>query len=265
MMPSIQTNGITLAYGAQGVGRPLLLISGVGYGAWYWRKLAPELARRYRVITFDNRGVGDSDKPDGPYTAQLLAADTIGLLDGLGIGAAYVLGHSLGGMIAQELALARPDLVDRLILASTTHGGPQAVPITAEALEVLTNRAGDPVDLFNRGMAVSTGPGFVERHPEVIAELLAYRMTGPVPPAQYGAQVVAGAQHDAAERLGEIACPTLILTGSEDKVVPPGNAQLLAARIPGARVTILPGLGHHFPIEDLAATAAAIEAFLGVE
>jgi pimeloyl-ACP methyl ester carboxylesterase len=134
--------------------------------------------------------------------------------------------------------------------------------VTPAALDVLTNRAGDPAELFRRGMAVSTGPGFAERHPEIIAELFAYRMSEPVPPAQYAAQVGAGTQHDAAERLGAIACPALILTGSEDQVVPPGNAELLAAKIPSASVAILPGLGHHFPIEDPAATIAAIRSFL---
>jgi 3-oxoadipate enol-lactonase len=261
-MPTIQTNDITIAYESRGDGQPLVLIGGVGYGAWYWRGIAPALAEHCRVIAFDNRGVGGSDKPDGPYTIAMLAADTIGLLDGLGVMSACVLGHSLGGFVAQELALARPDLVGRLILAATHHGGPDAIPVTPAALDVLTNREGDPADLFRRGMTVSTGPGFAERHPEIIAELFAYRMTNPVPPPQYAAQVGAGAQHDAAGRVGAIVCPTLVITGSEDQVVPPGNAELLAAKIPGARTTILPGLGHHFPIEDPAATIAAIRTFL---
>jgi pimeloyl-ACP methyl ester carboxylesterase len=261
-MPVTNTNGILLAYDMQGAGHPLVLISGVGYGAWYWRGIVPELARHYQVVTFDNRGAGGSDKPDGPYTTPMMAADTIGLLEDLGIASAYVLGHSLGGFVAQELALARPDLVGRLILAATHHGGPGAIPVTPAALDVLTNRAGDRVDLFRRGMAVSTGPGFAERHPEIIAELFDYRMTNPVPPAQYAAQVGAGAQHDTAARLHALACPTLVLSGSDDQVVPAGNAELLAAKIPGAQVTILPGLGHHFPIEDPAATIAAIRAFL---
>lgn len=261
-MPSIQSNGITLAYEVQGTGDPLLLITGLGYGMWYWRKLAPELAQRYRVITFDNRGSGDSDKPEGPYTAELLAADTAGLLDGLGVEQTCVLGHSMGGFVAQELALTRPELVRKLILAATSHGGPNAVPIGPEALEVMTKRDGDPVELFNRGMAVATGPGFVGRRPDVIAELFAYRMTNPVPPAQYAAQLNVGLTFDSEARVGAIACPTLILTGAEDRVVPAANAPLLAAKIPGARLVSLPGLGHHFPLEDQAATVAAIRSFL---
>lgn len=261
-MPTIRANGINLAYEIQGAGHPLLLISGVGYGGWYWRRLASALAGAYQVIMFDNRGTGASEKPDGPYTVAMLAEDAAGLLDGLGARGAYVLGHSLGGFVAQELALARPDLVAKLILAATSHGGPNAIPVTPAALAVLTSRDGDPVELFNRGVAISTGPGFVERHPEVLRELFDYRASGPVPPAQYAAQVAAGARFDAEARLGAIACPTLILSGAADQVVPTGNAALLAARIRGAHVAILPGLGHHFPIEDTAATAAAIHDFL---
>lgn len=269
-MPTILSNGITLAYDIQGTGHPLLLISGIGYGGWYWYRLAPILAAGaqtgaaspLQVITFDNRGAGGSDKPDGPYTTAMMAADAIGLLDGLGVTQAHVLGHSLGGYIAQEVALARPDLVSKLILAATTTGGPNAIPVTPEALKVMTERNGDPMELFRRGVAVSTGPGFAQRHPDVVEALWAYRASNPVPAAQYAAQVMAGAQHDAEVRLGEIRCPTLILFGAEDRVVPPANAALLAQKIQGAQVKILPGLGHHIALEDPETMARLIIDFL---
>jgi 3-oxoadipate enol-lactonase len=123
----------------------------------------------------------------------MLAADTAGLLDHLNLKNAIVLGHSLGGFIAQELAITRPDLISRLILASTNHGGPDVIPITPEALQVLTDRSGDPAELVKRGIVIATAPGFAERQPEVVQELLAYRFTNPVPPAQNTAQVMAGA------------------------------------------------------------------------
>ncbi|HJW83435.1 MAG TPA: alpha/beta hydrolase, partial [Anaerolineae bacterium] len=191
-MPTIQSNGITLAYDILGSGHPLLLITGVGYGRWFWHKVVPGLAQHFRMITFDNRGAGESAKPDGPYSVPMLAADTAGLLDALGIKGAYVLGHSLGGYIAQELIVSRPDLVSRVILASTNHGGQKVIPITPEALQVLTNRQGDPIELIQRGIAVACAPGFAERKPEVVQELIDYRLTNPVPPAQYSAQVMAG-------------------------------------------------------------------------
>ena len=265
MVGRLTVGEIAMAYEVTGEGHPLVLIAGVGYGGWFWHRVVPALAEQFQVSTFDNRGAGATDKPDGPYTTPMMAQDTAGLLDGLGVRRAYVMGHSLGGFIAQELALARPDLVERLILASTTYGGPNVIPITPEALEVLTNREGDPVELVRRGIGVACAPGFAERHPEVVQELLDYRLTNPVPPAQYQAQVMAGAEHNAEERIGRITCPVLVLFGEDDRVVPPGNADLLAQKLPNARVKILPGVGHIFPIEDPEATVEAMLEFLKPE
>lgn len=267
-MPTIQPNGITLAYEVLGSGHPLLLITGVGYGRWFWHKVTPGLAQHFQVITFDNRGAGESDKPDGPYSVPMLAADTAGLIDALDIRDAYVLGHSLGGYIAQELIISRPDRVSRAILASTNHGGQKVIPITPEALQVLTNRQGDPIELIQHGIAVACAPGFAERKPEVVQELINYRLTNPVPPAQYAAQVMAGAGTAAytddvvEQRMNAIQVPALILFGEHDKVVPPGNADLMASKLPDARIKILPGVGHIFPIEDPEATVEAMIEFL---
>jgi pimeloyl-ACP methyl ester carboxylesterase len=227
----------------------------------------PELAKKIQVITFDNRGAGDSDKPDGPYTVPMLAADTAGLLDALNIKNAYVMGHSLGGYIAQELMITRPDLIGKLILASTNFGGTKVIPITPEAMKVLTDRSGDPVELVKRGIAIACAPGFAEKYSAVAQELLQYRFTNPVPPAQYAAQVAAGAgtmaytddQVDA--RMKAIKAPTLIMFGEFDRVVPPGNADLMAQKIIGAKIKIIPGTGHMFPIENPKAAVKAIEEF----
>src|SRR3990172_6451852 len=102
-MPTLQSNGITLAYEQQGAGRPLLFISGVGYGGWFWRKVAPGLAAHFQVVTFDNRGAGGSHKPDGPYTLPMMAADAAGLLDALYLKGAGGFGPSLGGFLPQEV------------------------------------------------------------------------------------------------------------------------------------------------------------------
>jgi pimeloyl-ACP methyl ester carboxylesterase len=268
-MPFVRSNGIDICYQVNGAGRPLLLIAGVGYGQWFWRKVVPGLGKRYRVITFDNRGAGESDKPAGPYSVPMMAADTAGLLDALNIKGAYVLGHSLGGYIAQELIVARPDLVGKLILASTNYGGAKTIPITVEAMKVLTDRSGDPVELIRRGIAIAGAPGFAERRLEVAKELVEYRFTNPVPPVQYAAQVAAGAamvaftEEVVDQRMAAIRVPTLILFGEYDNVVPPGNAKLMANKIAGAKVKILPGVGHIFAIEDPPATIAAVAEFMG--
>jgi pimeloyl-ACP methyl ester carboxylesterase len=267
-MPVKQINGIEIYYEITGSGEPLLLIAGVGYGCWFWRKLVSELETDFQVITFDNRGSGQTAKPEGPYTVPMLTADTAGLLDALELEKVNVLGHSLGGFVAQELAVSRPELVGRLILASTNHGGMKVVPITPEALEVMTNREGDPVELVKRGIGIACAPGFTDAHPDVVKELIDYRFTNPVPPAQYQAQVAAGAataaytDEEVNERMASIQVPTLILSGEHDRVVPPGNAQLMAEKIANARVVLIPGTGHIFPIENPGAAAGTIREFL---
>ncbi|MGB8646230.1 MAG: alpha/beta hydrolase [Anaerolineae bacterium] len=262
-MPTIKCNGINLAYESNGAGHPLVLIGGLAYGAWQWQWLVPELSPYYQVITFDNRGADGSDKPEGPYTTPMMAADTIGLLDGLGLQRAHVMGISLGGFIVQHVAIERPDLVDKLILAATNYGGPNAIPPRPEVLKVMMDRSGDPIELLKRGFALATASGYIDRHPEMGEELLRYRLTNPVPPPQYQAQVMAGAGHNTEARVGEIKAPTLILFGAEDNVVNPENAELLRQKIPNSQVTILPGVGHMSVIEDPKRVAQTIREFLG--
>lgn len=266
-MAKVHANGIDIDYELTGSGPPLLLIAGLGYGRWQWHKVIPGLAERFQVVAFDNRGAGGTDKPDGPYTVQMLAADTAGLLDALGMRRAHVLGHSMGGFIAQQLVLTRPDLVDRLILASTNFGGPNHVPVTPAALAAMMDRSGDVLDVVRRGIAVAAAPGFSEAHPELLQELVAYRLGNPVPPAQYQAQMAVGLGLLGAEscfehRLAAIQSATLIFFGEHDQVVPPANAELLARAIPHSTVRILADAGHIWMIERPAAAVAEITRFL---
>lgn len=270
-MPTVTSNGIELYYEIHGSGPTLVLVSGLGYGCWYWSKLTAELKDDFQIVIFDNRGAGQSSQPDGPYTVPMMAADTAGLLDALELHKVSVLGHSLGGFIAQELTVTRPDLVGKLILASTNHGGMKVIPITPEALAVMMDREGDPVELVKRGIDIACAPGFMENNPEIVQELVDYRFTNPVPPAQYQAQVVAGAgtaaytDDQVDQRLDSIKVPTLLLSGEFDRVVPPGNTDLMAAKIPGSQVLIIPNTGHMFPIEDPPAAARAISEFLSAD
>jgi pimeloyl-ACP methyl ester carboxylesterase len=262
-MPKIKTNAIEIYYEIHGSGTPLVLISGLGYSAWEWHKMVPFLAPHFQVITFDNRGAGQSAKPAGAYTASLLAEDIAGLLDSLGIDSAIVMGHSMGGFIAQAFALAYPQRVRRLILASTNFGGPHHVPITAEAMKVISDVSSDPLTRFKNGLQVSTAPGFVQAHPEVIEEWLQWRLQNPVDPAGYQSQMMIGLGllPEAAcfeHKLAQITAPTLILFGAHDKVVPPANAPLLAAQLPNSQVLILPDAGHFFPLETPQAASQAL-------
>jgi len=253
-MPKVKANGIEIYYETNGTGKPLVLISGLGYPLWQWHKMVPYLAEHFQVITFDNRGVGQSDKPVGPYTAQMLAADTVGLLDALGIEQAAIMGHSMGGFIAQAMALDYPEKVSELILCSTNFGGPNHVPITAEAMAVLSDVTSDPLTRFTNGLKVSTAPGWSDAHPKVVKEWVEWRVANPVEPVPYQAQMAVGlaltAEAAAFEnKLPKISVPTLILFGAHDKVVPPENAELLRKQIPGSQTAIIPDAGHFFPIE----------------
>lgn len=262
-MPKTKVNDIELHYEVTGTGKPLALISGLGYPLWQWHKMAPLLSAHFQVITFDNRGVGESDKPAAPYTAQMLAADTVGLLDALDIDKAIVMGHSMGGFVAQAVALDYPDRVSGLVLCSTNFGGPNHVPITADAWAVLSDTQSDPLTRFTNGLNVSTAPGWSEANPEMVEKWVAWRIANPMDIAGYQAQMAVGLGLISAEaafenRLPEIDIPTLILFGAHDKVVPPANADLLAAKISNSQTVILPDAGHFFPIEVAEAAAQVV-------
>jgi len=265
-MPKVQANHIELYYEIHGEDQPLVLISGLGYSLWQWHRMVPILADDFQVITFDNRGVGQSDKPEGPYTVQMLAADTVGLLGALGIEKAIVVGHSMGGFIAQAIALDFPRWVAKLVLCSTNFGGPHHVPVTAEAMKVLTDVTSDPLTRFKNGLVVSTAPGWVEKNPELIKSWVEWRVANPIEPAAYQAQLAIGLSllPEAAafeSRLPQIKVPTLILFGEYDQVVPSANANLLAKQIAGSQIFILPDAGHFFPIEVPEAASRAIIEF----
>ncbi|MBI5565294.1 MAG: alpha/beta fold hydrolase [Chloroflexi bacterium] len=266
-MPNVNVNDITLAYETHGSGEPLVLISGIGYDRWEWHKMVAGLAQHFTVIVFDNRGVGHSDKPAGPYSAQMLADDTAGLIAALGYERAHVMGHSMGGYIAQALALSHPELIDKLILASTNFGGPHHIPVTPEAMAVLTDVQSDPVTRFKNGLAISTAPGYADKNPDMIETWLAWRVQNPIDPAAYQAQLAIGlalfAENACFEgKLQHVTASTLILFGAHDRVVPPGNADLLAREIPHSTIELLPDAGHFFPIETPDDANAAILKFL---
>lgn len=266
-MPVVTVNGINLYYEIHGSGEPLVLINGLGYDLWMWHKMVPGLAEHFKVITFDNRGAGQSDKTPGPYSAQMLADDLAVLLETLGIRGAAVMGHSMGGFVAQALVLSRPDLVNKLILSATNFGGPNHIPVTQEALVILMDTQADPIERLRRGIAVSCAPGFAEANPDVMENWIAHRVEVPLDPQGYQAQLAIGLSLSTVEacfepRLKEIQVPTLILFGEHDKVVPPGNAELLAGKIGGSAVKILPDAGHFFPLEVADAANAVIIDFL---
>ena len=231
-----------IAWERHGAGAPLLLVHGLGYARWGWEPVLEGLARSFDVILFDNRGIGESDAPPGPYTVAELAADAIQVLDEAGVERAHVLGTSLGGMVAQELALSHPERVDRLVLACTTPGGPESFPMPAQTV-ALMERGATLRQFVENALAPEPAEGIVER-------ILRHREATAQPLEAWTAQAAAGAAFDALDRVAGIAAPTLILHGTADTVVDSRNTALLALRISDARVELFPGGGHLFFWEE---------------
>lgn len=266
-MATITANGITMAYEIEGSGPPLVLVAGLGYSRWMWHKMVPGLAKHFMVLSYDNRGVGGTDKPAGPYSAQLLADDLAALLEALEVEKTAVFGHSMGGFVAQAFALAYPDKLSKLILSATNFGGPRHVPVTQEALAVLMDTSSEPLTRLRNGILISCAEGFAERQPEVVEDWLTYRASHPIDPVGYQAQMGVGLGLMSEEacyehKLSAIKMPTLILSGAEDKVVPPANVGLLAQTIPHAETAVIDQAGHFFPFEQPETAVNIVTQFL---
>jgi 3-oxoadipate enol-lactonase len=259
-MSTAVLEGVRLTYSVEGAGEPVLMIQGLGYGRSGWGPVPGMLAQRFRVVTFDNRGFGESDVPPGPYTTGQLAEDALAVLDAAEIEAAHVVGISLGGMVAQELVLARPERLRKLVLCSTTPGGATSFPMPEQTV-ALMGRAShlDPSEALQQFVTNALSP---DPPAELVQEIVAYRAANPPDGAGWWAQAGAGAAHDAIARLGDITVPTLIVHGTADNVVDVRNATLFADAIPGSRLELFEDVGHLLPWERPHEFTALLEEFL---
>jgi 3-oxoadipate enol-lactonase len=249
-----------LAWESQGEGAPVLLMHGLGYTRQGWGPLRELLARRYRVLSFDNRGIGESEIPPGPYTVAELAGDAVQVLDEAGVERAHVVGTSLGGFAAQALAAEHPERIDRLVLVSTSPGGAGAYPLPEGTLRLMAEAPKlEPDVALRRFVENAVAPG---ADPALIDEIFAYRLAHPPDPAGWAAQAAAGAGWDAGDRLARITAPTLVVAGTADAVVDHRNAALLADAVPGAELELLDGVGHLVFWERSEEFAALVERFL---
>lgn len=242
-----------LAYTCTGpTGAPVVvLVGGVGSVQAAWLLQVKALSRALQVVTYDHRGTGDSEVLDAPATMRDFAADLVGLLDHLGVAKASFVGLSFGGRVLQTLALDWPARVDRLILGGTSCGPSHGHAGDAAALAAM--RAIDGLDedgWAERVLPALFGPRYRARYPERVRNLARWRARHPVDPVGLSRQWEAHAAFDACDRLGEIGAPTLIVHGQDDALSPVANAHLLAARIPGARLAVLDGVGHSPNVED---------------
>jgi pimeloyl-ACP methyl ester carboxylesterase len=252
---------VRIAWERRGEGAPILLIHGLGYARWGWEPVADLLARRYELVLLDNRGIGESDAPPGPYTVAEMAADVLGVLDAAGLERAHVVGTSLGGMIAQELALTAPHRVDRLVLVCTTPGGPHAAPMPLQTAQLIAEAPTlEPLVALRRFVENALAP---DPPKETVERILAHRLETAQPPAAWAAQAAAGAAFDVWDRLPALAAPTLVVHGTADVVVDPANAELLALRIPDARLDWFEGCGHLLFWEEPERFRTIVGEFLG--
>jgi 3-oxoadipate enol-lactonase len=261
-MPKVLVNGSEMYYEVHGAGEPLLLIAGFACDHTIWSLVIPALAQRYRVVAFDNRGLGQSSGPDVRPSIRLMADDAAGLIDALGIGPVHVAGHSMGGMIAQELALAHPDRTRSLLLLSSCARTDARAKMINESWGQLASVL-DAATLSRIILPWIHTRAFFET-PGAVEQLIEHFLSYPYPPSPQAlhGQSAAICGFDVSTRLREVDCPTLVLTGREDFLFPPVFSEQLAQGIRGSQLVVLEGTGHGLLVESPDKVANAMLDFL---
>ncbi|WP_415381875.1 alpha/beta fold hydrolase [Halosimplex sp. TS25] len=244
-------DGARLAYEIDGPDdAPVVtFVEGLSYGTWMW-DWQREAFAAHRTLVWDNRGTGDSDEPEGPYTVADMAGDLDAVLDDAGVDRTHLVGASLGGMIAQEYALEY-DRAESLALCCTTPGGDDAVPVPEETQARMLNvpEEYDRAERVRHKMRPAFTDEFREREPEVVDRIVDWRLDTDPSDRAYEWQSAAAAAFDASDRLGDLTLPTLVLHGADDRVLPVENGRLLADLIPEATLVEIDGGSHLFFIE----------------
>jgi pimeloyl-ACP methyl ester carboxylesterase len=260
-MAHVTHAGATLYWEERGAGDPLLMIMGLGATLEWWDRVTPTLSARYRTILFDNRGVGRSDVPPGPYSIPGMADDAVAVLDAAGVTSAHVFGASMGGMIAQEVALRHPSRVRSLILGCTACGGRESVPAGKDVAAALGARATMTREEAMWVMAPHIFDAGTPR--EKVAEDIKVRLKSTVSNDGYFAQLQAIRSWEGTHaRLATLTTPTLVIHGETDELVPPENGRIIARAIPGSQLAMIPRASHIFLTDQFTASTEAILTFL---
>jgi 3-oxoadipate enol-lactonase len=255
----VENQGAKIYWDEQGQGAPILLIMGLGYPSGLWHRTRPVLAQKYRTVALDNRGVGLTDVPAGPYSIATMASDAAAVQDAAGVFDAHVFGVSMGGMIAQEFALQYPARTRSLILGCTSPGGPSAVRAESKVADILMVRG---MTLQQAREAILPYIYDAATPQEKIEEDLSLRTRWLPSMEGYMAQLQGILAWEAYSRIAQITAPTLVIHGKSDALVPPGNGKLIAERIPGARLVLLEHASHLFLTDQTQAAHKEILEFL---
>ncbi|QIB74696.1 alpha/beta fold hydrolase [Halogeometricum borinquense] len=273
-MFTVDSDGVAIAYETRGPATPernaetVVFLEGLGYGRWMWRWQAAALSSRYEVVLLDNRGTGDSDAPDGPYSIAQMAADVDAVLSDLDVDEAHVVGASMGGMIAQRYALDF-DRTTSLSLLCTSHGGPEAVPTPPETKQRMFDVPddADEREVIRYKMRPAMTDAFFESRDDLVSRIVDWRLASDAPEHARTAQAEAVAAFDSSDELAALDVPTLVLHGTEDRVLPVENGQLLADEIAEAADEAVvfeeyDGGSHLFFIEQAGAVNDRLATFL---
>ena len=261
-MAFVQNQGAKIYWDDEGKGLPILLIMGLGWPSYLWYRTRPVLSARYRTIALDNRGVGQSDAPPGPYPIALMAADAAAVLDAAGVKRVHIFGLSMGGMIAQEFALQYPNRVQSLILGCTSPGGTHAVLAEPAATQLLFSRGLSPEDFSKAINSFIYDSGTPK---ERIDQDFVLRKRWYPRPEGYIAQLHGILAWEAYSRLPQISAPVLVIHGESDRLVPPANGRIIAERIPGAKLVMIPNASHILGTDQPDAAHHAVLEFLAAQ
>jgi pimeloyl-ACP methyl ester carboxylesterase len=240
-----------LYWESAGTGDPVLLIHGLGLSGGAWWRTVDTLADSMRVITFDHRGIGKSESLSYAYTTEAMADDAVSILDDLRLDRVHLYGFSLGGMIAQQVALRHPGRVQSLVLGGTHSGGRRVAVPDAEVAAFFGRRATMPSEQAAwASVPYNYGPRCRATHADRIAQDIERRLRNPFNEYAYRAQLLAGSMHNCYRRLARISAPTLVVHGARDRIIPVANAHMTAGLVPGAELRILEEAGHLYPTEE---------------
>ncbi len=262
-MPYLECHDLKMFYRIEGAGFPVLFSGGLGGGSWSWSKQVPFFAENHQCIVFDNRGAGQTEAPPGPYSIEQMAVDTARLLHGLKVEQLFVVGLSMGGMIAQELAMLLPHRIKGLVLGCTHPGGELQVKASDEVYRrLLTNDGLSQEEVVEKNIPLLFSRTTQQSRPEVLDGYREQQRQSPLQPEHaFKAQYTAILNFDFSDRLSRLGVPTLVITGSEDILVPPENSRIMAAKIPVATIKELPETGHALHVEQTRAFNHELAAF----